>query len=217
MRALSQEAVVLLNRIATVAAAKESVSVRDDQYVFIETQGTQQIKDQGSDTFRRSDWYAVDGRRPGLARITVLSGPSAKGTEDMVMSAYPNATTYRELAALPTDPDRLYEKIWADTEGQGPTHEAAALEMIGSMLEEATLLPEVDAALYRAAAKIPGVTVVEKARDLAGRAGIGLMFGNGDESDVWVFDKETLDYLGSDDVALLASGVVDKIGDRSGD
>ncbi|MER6345276.1 CU044_5270 family protein [Streptomyces sp. NPDC001595] len=208
----SPEAVDLLHRIAAVAATQDAPTVRDDQYVYTLTQGTQEITDVGTDVFRRADWHAVDGRRDGLARITVLSGPSGKGTRDMALEADPNHTTYRELQELPTDPDQLYERVWEATEGQGPTHEEAALEAIGSMLRGATLLPEVDAALYRAAARIPGVTVVEHAEDAAGRTGVGLSFGDGREREVWVFGKSGLNYLGTEEVALLDIGVVDKAG-----
>ncbi|GAB2976710.1 CU044_5270 family protein [Streptomyces pseudoechinosporeus] len=224
-----QEAVDLLNRIATVAAAKESVLVRDDQYVYIRTQGAMDTRLLEEDIrihrkYRDSRWTAVDGKRQGLSRMTVLNGPLpkprdplnafARGTRDMTLSPDPNVTTYRELEALPTEPGVLLEKIYADTKGQGPTHYAAALEAIGDMLDEATLLPEVGAALYRAAAKIPGVSVVENAKDQAGRPGIGLSFKERDKRHVWVFGKKTLDYLGSEKEALLDVGVVDKIGDE---
>ncbi|MFF4348784.1 CU044_5270 family protein [Streptomyces sp. NPDC001530] len=221
-----QEAVDLLNRIATVAAAKKSLTVRDDQYVYIRTQGSLEItdvEDSGTQIYRRSDWTAVNGKRPGLARITVLSGPNLpghrvpKGTpEDMRLSPDPNVSTYRELQALPTDPDALLKKVYDDTKDKDSINRGAALEMIGDMLDDATLLPEVDAALYRAAAKIPGVSVVENAKDLAGRPGIGLSFKGGDDRDTWVFDKESLNYLGSDEVALLGAGVVDKVGETPG-
>ncbi|MFE9681998.1 hypothetical protein [Streptomyces sp. NPDC006285] len=87
----------------------------------------------------------------------------------MRLSADPNITSYRELEALPTDPDALLEKVYDDTKDNGSINRGAALEMIGDMLDDATLLPEVNAALYRAAAKIPGVSVVERAEDIAGR------------------------------------------------
>ncbi|MFG3323580.1 CU044_5270 family protein [Streptomyces sp. NPDC048171] len=210
--AFDDEAVGLLTRIATVAAAKNTPSVRDDQYIYTRTQGMQQIAGEGEDNFQRSDWHAVNGKRDGLARITVLSGPSGKGSMDMKLAADPNATSYRELQEMPTDPDKMYNTVWEATQGQGPTHEAAALEQIGTMLQGATLLPEVDAALYRAAAMIPGVSVIDSAKDAAGRPGVGLAFGIGDDRDVWVFDKKSLTYLGSDDVALLQVGVVDHLG-----
>lgn len=213
-----QEAVDLLNRIATVAAAQKSVPVRDDQYVYIDTQGSLVMEGRGTQTYRRANWTAVNGKRPGLVRITVLSGPNLpghqvpKGTpEDMRLSPDPNVTTYRELEALPTDADALLKKIYDDTKDKDAINRGQALETIGDMLDTATLLPEVNAALYRAAAKIPGVSVVENAKDLAGRPGIGLTFKDGDDRDTWVFDKESLDYLGSDEMALLGTGVVDKV------
>ncbi|MBP8532850.1 CU044_5270 family protein [Streptomyces sp. MK37H] len=219
-----REAADLLNRIATVAAEKKPVTVRDDQYVCISTQGSQKIEGDGEDSgtqiFRRSDWTAVNGKRPGLARITRLSGPPLpghdvpKGTpEDMTLYADPNVTTYRELEALPTDPGALLKKIYADTGDKGSINRGQALERIGDMLADATLLPKVNAALYRAAARIPGVSVVEHAKDFAGRPGIGLSFKDRDDRGTWVFDKKSLHYLGSDEVALLGAGVVDKVGE----
>jgi hypothetical protein len=223
-----RDAADLLNRIATVAAAKKAVSVRDDQYVYVRTQGSMKISDDDIRILRESSWTAVDGKRPGLRRITVLVGPPprprdplssyAKGTRDMKLPADPNTTTFRELEALPTDPDELLRKIYADAKGEGAqTRQSAALETIGDMLDDATLLPELDAALYRAAAKIPGVSVVENAEDFTGRSGIGLSFEDRDGREVWVFDKKSLDYLGSDKEALLGTAVADKPGKEPGD
>ncbi|AEM86940.1 CU044_5270 family protein [Streptomyces violaceusniger] len=221
-----QEAVDLLNRIATVAAEKKAVTVRDDQYVYISTQGSEKVEDvqnSGTQTFRRANWTAVNGKRPGLARITRLSGPALpghdvpKGTpEDLTLYSDPNVTTYRELEALPTDPDALLKKIYADTKDDGSINRGQALERIGEMLADAKLLPELNAALYRAAAKIPGVSVVRNAKDFAGRPGIGLSFKDRDDRDTWVFDKKSLNYLGSDEVAVLGAGVVDKVGETPG-
>ncbi|MEU9558156.1 CU044_5270 family protein [Streptomyces fumanus] len=207
------EAVELLNRIAAVATAQDAPEARDGQYVYTLTQGTRDVMDEGEDTVRRADWHPVDGAGDGLARVTVLDGPSGRGTRDMTLSEDPNVMTYRELRELPTDTGELYERVWSATAGQGPTHEEAALEMIGSMLQGATLLPQVDAALYRVAARIPGVTVVENAQDAAGRTGIGLAFADGDDRDVWVFGEKDLNYLGSGEVALLDVGVVDEVGE----
>ncbi|MFK4099292.1 hypothetical protein ACI2L1_04245 [Streptomyces sp. NPDC019531] len=92
---------------------------------------------------------------------------------------------------------------------------SAALEKIGDMLPDATLLPEPDAALYRAAAKIPGVSVVTGAKDYTGRPGIGLSFKERDGRTAWVFDKKSLDFPGSVDESLLDVGVADKAGDIS--
>ncbi|MFI6437393.1 CU044_5270 family protein [Streptomyces sp. NPDC050759] len=217
------DAVDLLHRIAEVAAAKKSVPVSDDQYIYVRSQGSMKFSDHDIRILREARWTAVDGKRAGLRRVTVLVGPPfrprdpfssySKGTHDMRLSPDPNVTTFRELQALPTDPDALLEKIYAGTKGEGQTEESAALEKIGDMLPDATLLPELDAALYRAAAKIPGVSVVADAKDYAGRSGIGLSFKERDGRTVWVFDKKSLDFLGSADEALLNVGVADKAGE----
>lgn len=180
--------------------------------------------------YLRSDWVAVDGKRNGLARTTWPEGqyiPEGiqegdikdlfNPTEDMVLSADPNGFNYRELQKMPTDPDKLYELVWAKSEGQGPTHEWAALEYLATMLDTAQLLPELNSAIVRAAAKVPGVTVVQNAKDAVGREGIGLSFGQGKDREVWVFDKKSLKYLGSDRQALLEVAVVDKKGEEPGD
>ncbi|MDQ0933651.1 CU044_5270 family protein [Streptomyces turgidiscabies] len=217
------DAVDLLHRIAEVAAAKKSVAVRDDQYVYVRTQGFMKFSENDVRILREASWNAVDGKRAGLRRITVLVGPPfrdrdpfsgySKGTHDMRLNPDPNVTPFRALQALPTDPDSLLEKIYAGTKGEGQTRESAALEKIGDMLPDATLLPELDAALYRAAAKIPGVTVVNDAKDYTGRSGIGLSFKERDGRTVWVFDKKSLAFLGSPDEALLTVGVADKAGE----
>ncbi|MEU6148166.1 hypothetical protein ABZ848_48535 [Streptomyces sp. NPDC047081] len=69
------------------------------------------------------------------------------------------------------------------------------------MLPDATLLPQLDAALYRAAAKIPGVLVVTRAKDYTDRSGIGLSFKESSGHTVWVYDKSPLDFLGPADAS----------------
>lgn len=217
------DAVDLLNRIAEVAAAKKPVPVRHDQYIYVRTQGSMTFSENDTRILRETRWTAVDGTRAGLRRITVLVGPPfrphdpfssySKGTHDMRLSPDPNITTFRELQALPTDPESLLEKIYADTKAQGQTRQSAALEKIGDMLPDATLLPELDAALYRAAAKIPGVSLVTDAKDYTGRSGVGLSFKDRDGRTLWVFDQKSFDFLGTADEALLTVGVADKAGE----
>ena len=248
-----QDAAGLLRRVATAATDGEPTPVRDDQFLYIATQGVSrgsaasagggQSTDRGKEgkegkdgpgsetdyPFRRTDWISADGSRNGLARTTWLEGqplardmngevvdePLARSMDDveyMTLGADRDHSYYDELRSLPTDPDKLYDKVWAETRGQGPTHEEAAMEYITTMLRGAQLLPELNGALFRVAAKISGVRVVEKAEDAVGREGVGLAFGEADHPDVWVFDKNTFKYLGTDEEALLEVGVVDKKG-----
>ncbi|UUU24223.1 CU044_5270 family protein [Streptomyces sp. DSM 40750] len=239
---VEEDAAGLLKRIATAATDGEPTPVRDDQYLYIRTQGTSRDSaaalEGGKNAkteypYRRTDWISVDGKRKGFARTNWLEGPpiargmngeviedplanSTENIEDMTLSADPD-NSYHELRELPTDPDRLYDKVWAATSGQGPTHEEAALEYITTMLDEAQLLPDLNGALFHVAAEIPGVRIVEEAKDAVGREGVGLAFGEGDDRAVWVFDRESLKYLGSESQALLEVGVVDKVGQTPAD
>ncbi|MFF7389953.1 CU044_5270 family protein [Streptomyces scabiei] len=249
-----EDAAGLLQRVAGAATDGEPTPVRDDQFLYIRTQGVSRVSAASADggksaeaakkarekvgktgyPYRRTDWISVDGSENGLARTTWLEGqpaprdmngeiiddPLARSmddVEDMTLSADPDHSYYDELKALPTDPDKLYDEVWARTRGQGPTHEEAALEYITTMLNGARLLPELNGALFRVAAEIPGVRVVENAEDAAGRKGIGLAFGKGDDRAAWIFDKKTLKYLGSDEEALLEVGVVDEKGQEPTD
>ncbi|MFJ1578604.1 CU044_5270 family protein [Streptomyces sp. NPDC088182] len=213
-----REAVRLLDRIALAAAGRPARTVRDDQYVYTKIKGSRPVSDEGTDVFVREDWIAVDGERNGLARQVFDKGsPSLdprRAEGKMLLYTDPNMTTYREIEALPTDPDTLLKTIEKDTGGQGPTHGEAVFEAIAEMLPQATLRPELNAALYRATAKIPGVVVRQDAVDAAGRRGVGLTFHADRDNAVWVFDKDRLSYLGTNEVALLDVGIADATDQR---
>ncbi|MFJ9031893.1 CU044_5270 family protein [Streptomyces sp. NPDC102274] len=212
------EAVRLLDRIALVAAERPARTVRDEQYVYTKIKGSWAAPNGGTDVFVREDWIAVDGERNGLSRHVLAEGsPSLdlrRADREMLVYRDPNMTTYRELEALPTDPDALLRKIEKDTEGQGPTHDEAVFEAIAEMLPQSTLRPELNAALYRATAKIPGVVVRQDAVDAAGRPGVGLAVHTDGDNVVWVFDKDGLTYLGTNKTALLDVGIADATDQR---
>jgi hypothetical protein len=79
----------------------------------------------------------------------------------------------------------------------------------------------VNAALYRALAKIPRVSIKRDATDYAGRHGIGVVFdtpqrrGGKPNIQTIVLDRRTYRYLGDSQNAVLASAVVDKAGQRN--
>src|SRR5262249_1566596 len=121
----------------------------------------------------RQIWTSVsDLCRPGLLkengetdvlRDTVSSCPDKGSLND---------PTYRFLQSLPTDPHALLKVIYEAEEGHGQTPDQEAFTTIGDLLRESIAPPDVSAALYRAAALIPGVTVVQGARDAIGRPGV---------------------------------------------
>jgi hypothetical protein len=85
----------------------------------------------------------------------------------------------------------------------------------------------VSAALYRAAALIPGVTVVADATDAIGRHGVAVALTYQGVRTEWVFSKQTLLYLGERDIniangstngesAVLQRGFVNHVGQVPG-
>jgi hypothetical protein len=112
-----------------------------------------------------------------------------------------------------------------------PGPAAEAFTTIGDLMRGQVVPPQVSAALFRAAALIPGVTVVPDAMDAAGRPGVAVAFdshsrlANGRSEDVrqeWVFNKSTLQFMGEGTVAdgivtsasaVLDRGFVDRLGE----
>ena len=110
-----------------------------------------------------------------------------------------NDPTYRFLQSLLTDPHALLSLIERQMSGQQPPPEEAFIT-IGDLLREAIAPPRVSAALYRAAALIPGVTVVADATDAIGRHGVAVAMTHQGVRSEWIFSRQTLQYLGERDI-----------------
>ncbi|MER5967096.1 CU044_5270 family protein [Streptomyces sp. NPDC002057] len=200
----------LLDRISLAAAGADAPHSRAGQYVYIESRsaGTH-LRTVGDVTsvvsvplHTRQTWMSPDGREgwliePGATEpegIT-LAGPDETGNPP---KPHLGAPTLDYLAALPTDPDALLRKIYKETEGQGRTKDQQAFTTIGDLLGGSWPSPKLTAALYKAAAKIPGVVLVDSATDAAGRKGIAVarFDETGGQRTEWIFDRETYTYLG---------------------
>jgi len=112
-----------------------------------------------------------------------------------------NDPTYRFLQSLPTDPPALLSLIEQQMQGQQPRPEQA-FTTIGDLLHEAIAPPRVSAALYRAAALIPGVAVVADATDAIGRHGVAVAMTYQGVRSEWIFSRRTLIYLGERDIKI---------------
>ncbi|WP_431042867.1 CU044_5270 family protein [Streptomyces sp. P1-3] len=204
----------VLARIATVAEKSKAVGgIRDDQFVYIRSTiaFVETFKDKAprlDPLHRREIWESVDGSRWGLLRE-----PGMEGNENEPMepeagpgeTGYDLSTSYRHLQTLPTDPDEMLKWIYDAVERVGSDKEPdqAAFVLVGDLIKESMVPPKVSAALYRAAAKIPGVVVVPDAVDATGRHGVGVarIDSSGGTRDEWIFDKKTMEYLGERSVA----------------
>ncbi|MFD0312688.1 CU044_5270 family protein [Streptomyces flavalbus] len=228
----TRKATRLLDQIALAAAERPAVTVRDDQYVYTESQGSAvelgvdfttveelvRQEEQGvtappyEGAVRREEWMPVDGSRDGLRKGVAVDDPARR--MDMAMGVGTGYLTYRQLEDLPTEPDALLKRLYGDAENVEPGRRAeVVIENVGVIIDGATLLPDLSAALYRAMAELPGARVVEHVKDAAGRAGVGLTFEGSPDGYAWVFDSSSLVYLGTTKTALLEVGVTDKKGE----
>jgi hypothetical protein len=204
----SPAAVRLLAKIATAAARQPSPPVRNSQFWYIRSWVAYEVCNGGTSNcilekpHERQIWQSVsnlcvtgllreDGQDTPLAfSSNYLHCPYQGGVHD---------PTYRFLQSLPTDPHALLSLIEQQMQGQLPRPEEA-FTTVGDLLREAVAPPLVSAALYRAAALIPGVTVVASATDAIGRHGVAVAMTYQGVRSEWIFSRQTLTYLGERDV-----------------
>ncbi|MEU0299337.1 CU044_5270 family protein [Streptomyces sp. NPDC006175] len=212
-------AAVLLDQIASVARKSDELKVTDDQFVYVRTleagsEGTLGGPLRMTAPSEREIWITQKAGpvvEEGLIHEDGSYGPITVGVPDgETPVGYPagfNRPTYTWLASLPTDPDALLRRITTEiTQDQDSRDTPAgdrnpaqdAFDIIGELLGGTVMPPKTAAALYKAAAKIPGVTVDPDVVDAAGRHGIGV--ARDDVRDgwhtTWIFDSATLEYLG---------------------
>ncbi|MER5933539.1 CU044_5270 family protein [Streptomyces sp. NPDC002054] len=200
----------LLDRISLAAADVSRPSVRANQFVYIgsTTAGTYVKTVKGKSTLvsekphLRETWQSPDGTKGWLIEPgnTGPEGITLEGLTEtgQVPTATIGAPTYDYLAALPTDPDVLLQKIYKETAGQGRSRDQQAFTTIGDLLLESYPPAGLSVALYKAAAKIPGVVVVDDAVDAAGRHGVAVarLDETSGERTEWIFDRKTSAFLG---------------------
>ncbi|GAA1941923.1 hypothetical protein GCM10009837_80000 [Streptomyces durmitorensis] len=220
-RGATPGATVTLDRIATASLKSDTERVKDSQFVYVrslvqENEGEFNGKVKLGTPFERQVWMSQNPAPVTDIGMIRESGEGASmpgqdlpveasavdGSEDTgAIPEGPGRPTYDWLASLPTDPDALLKKLYAETrvsDGR-ETKAQAVFDRIGDLLAETIMPPENAAAFYKAVAKLPGVTEVPDAVDAAGRHGIGITL---DESSYatrseWIFDKKSLAYLGS--------------------
>ncbi|MFE5136936.1 CU044_5270 family protein [Streptomyces fagopyri] len=183
---------------------------------------------------QREVWLAADPSRNGLIReggqnITIHnSGTGVVDPDAAPQSARPG--TVPQIASLSTDPDTLLKQIYTATRGLSPGKNAAAFNWIGETVSESIVPEDVASAIWRAAAKIPGVVLVKDATDAAGRHGEAIAHVSDGERTEYIFDRNTHLFLGERSYlikdtpegkagmltgtsAVLSRAVVDTMGD----
>jgi hypothetical protein len=221
-------AVRLLANAADAAARQPAPQVRDSQYMYIETTTAVMpgvLRELGAKPppFPRHPhlklitervWVPVGHVcRPVYKRSVPANGKTAIETftgEKCAGTGSLNNPTYRLLQSLPTNPHTLLALIYRVERGHGPGPNQEAFVTIGDLLRNTIAPPKVAAALYRAAALIPGVTLIPDATDAVGRHGVavgrigpGVYGGVRDEL---IFSRTTLRLLGERSV-IARTGV----------
>jgi hypothetical protein len=190
----------LLERLAVVAGKQPRVNLAKNEYVYIRSEVAWLVFP--GDIGAGPRQAGVDEQVLDEVHSREVWIPAARGGEGLArehgrtfgLSGGPPNSRY---ADLPTDPAALLKKIYADTQGQGNSPDGAAFGFLGEALSESLLPPPVAAAIYRAAANIPGVVLVPDSVDAAGRHGVAVArtdeIGQRRE---WIFDPATFEYLG---------------------
>lgn len=170
----------------------------------------------GSLNQHREEWTATDGRVfyryqdvPANAsdrwhRGTAPSEggnllPFGFGAEDM---------TYAQLMALPTNPDALEARMKkaAFPSGDRPLSDEL-FGMVENVLSVAPAPPEVRAAFYEVAARIPGVELLGETKDSLGRTGVAVALdehiaGSENEREIMVFNPDSSELMEERSVAI---------------
>ena len=223
----------LLERIARTAEKGRLSRVRDNQFVYSELESfhwkmdsdlrlpdgclmTEEGHPYGVEQF----WKSVDGQSEGLRREPADGKGSGdgEGTENAIARQLPDKTMpeyFRQVEELPTDPEGMYRWLYGLEPGERASGKRAAdvdaYEKVARLLTSQLLPPKTAAALYRAAAHIPRLFVVDDARDAAGRQGVAVAMKGaslswtpdrvGARSEL-IFDEKTDKFLGESTVRI---------------
>jgi hypothetical protein len=134
----------------------------------------------------RARWEAAG--RPDLG---------ANQTSDHRFDGSPrNRLHHQDVNSLPTDPGKLFGVLQARAEVGDPSNpvDFRMLEEVAEILRETVAPPELRAAAYRVAGRIPGIELVGEVTDPVGRRGVAVAITadyNGLRRLELVFDPET--------------------------
>ncbi|WP_441245859.1 CU044_5270 family protein [Kitasatospora sp. McL0602] len=227
-RSAGRSAVPWPDTAAQVARTQPAPAVKDSQYEWVRS--AEVIDGQRR---HRTVWVAADGKRDGLIEAPEQFGTAADPLGRIGLSCgrpTPDSPpdllcpSYRYLAALPTDPQQLLQTVRAQRNGRGTDADSTAFLDIVNLLQGQQLTPAVRAALYQAAALVPGTELLDDAADLTGRHGFGLSRQGPDRETTVVVDRAGFDLLGVrttltmdgtahvDEQAVLGRGLSDRPG-----
>jgi hypothetical protein len=210
---VSSASAAVLNHAADVAERQPFTAPRDDQWIYTR----ERIADPDGATLTRQTWRRADGG--GLAvldeqgRLEVHEAPPGRPARRAVPF-----DTYKGIAALPAEPDRLLRWAYATTAsvtGAGSTRDAEAFNILRVILDQGVVPPRLGGAAFRAMAKVPGVRV--RTVEIQGAALLAV-----GQTDVWLnqellLDADTYAYRGQRSTVVRDAKIdPDKAGNATG-
>jgi hypothetical protein len=225
-------AVRLLTQIADAAARPRPASVTGRQFTYVESMvsfDTDGSSPAPAQTHLRQSWTPAAnlctggliieyGQRYGLPAPAAPTAPGGKKCPDRGTLA--SGPTYPLLQSLPASPKAVLHLLRPAQKGVLPPDEVA-FSTIGN-IQQSVVPPDASAALYRAAALLPEITLAPTVSDAAGRPGMVVRFLYRAAQIDWVFDPHTLRLLGvldysngtlTGETAILSQGIVDRAGE----
>lgn len=236
----SAAAAVLLRAAHAAASQPSTAPPGPGQFVYTKSQSSYEntavVGGQTINFFQtqtREIWIAPDGS----GRLRESDGPPrfatsadeaawiAAGKPDL--DAQPGDSTfgpgglyYFDLSKLPTDPAQLKQQIEDRSVEGGPPGDAETFTIIGDLLRETYVSPDLRAAIYTVASELPGVQLLGTVQDQLGRSGTGVAYVSNGISHELIFDPQTSALLAEQTVdessgtvvdwtSYLSSGVVD--------
>jgi hypothetical protein len=208
-------AAAVLNRLARVAAVQRSSAPPAGEYLYTRSRTAYSSGLSSScaliEPGQREIWTGADGS--GLIRTTPLATVRYFSAADQAAcraQGYPPAADLARndtwfapgclglapvnLSSLPLDPGTLRAALETGRVEGGPKGSAEAFTQVGDLLRETDASPQLRAALYRAAAGLPGVRLLGTVTDPIGRRGIALAHADdasGATLDELIFDPRT--------------------------
>jgi hypothetical protein len=177
----------------------------------------------------RASWIGVDGSGRILNTASSVTFPTeedratwiAAGSPDLCADVCqgrtdsepfgPGELIYSNDNDLPTDPEELLELIESRELIGGPHGDWETFAIIGDLLRETSLQPEERAALYQVAAELPGVELLGRVVDGAGRPGVAVAYTrtntDAPSRHELIFDPRTAELLGENEVLTEDSTV----------
>jgi hypothetical protein len=197
-RAVPTASALVLERAAAAAEKRPFTPPRADQWIYTEDA----ISGPDGKPMIRRTWHYASGfgmafELHGKIKVIDPPRPRANGREPVPFDSY------KALAALPTDPDALLR--WAyrqakNVTGAGLTEDGDVYAIFRGALGGNVLAPQLEAGIFRALKRVPGVSV--STTDVLGHHVLSLALTEGGLRQELLLDPGTLAYRGQRSVTV---------------